>query len=186
MLRYFPCPGATFFLRLGYIPKDAQNPNQTQGSALRRTFMPLRERLQHSLFSRVLFGKALFRKAALATAALGGLFLFAGVPSAMADNCQRRIARAEHELGEAIEDHGYNSRQANYWRYERHEAYEACQRERNYYRDEGRRYYRDQDGNYYYRDERGNYYRYDGDRDRYYRDSNRDRHNRRERDWDDD
>ena len=113
-------------------------------------------------------GKSLFAKAPLVTAVLGGFVLFAGAPSAKADNCQHRIARAEHELGEAIEDHGYNSRQADRWRHERHEAYEAC----GYYRDRGG----------YYRDERGNYYyRYDGDRDRY-RDYDRDR--RRYRDWD--
>ena len=113
-------------------------------------------------------GKSLFGKAPLVTAVLGGFVLFAGVPSAKADNCQHRIARAEHELGEAIEDHGYNSRQADRWRHERHEAYEACG------------YYRGRDG--YYRDERGNYYyRYDGDRDRY-RDYDRDR--RRYHDWD--
>jgi hypothetical protein len=153
--------------------------------------MLLREHLHHSLFSRAVFGKvpfgkALFGKAALATAALGGIFLFAGVPSAKADNCSQRVARAEHELGEAIEDHGYNSREANYWRYQRHEALEACQRERDNYRYQNGSYYRDRNGNYYYRDERGNYYRYDPDRDRYYRDSNRERYNRRERDWDDD
>ena len=120
--------------------------------------------------------KALFGKAAFAAAALGGFFLFAGAPSAKADSCQRRIAHAEHELGEAIEDHGYYSRQADHWRHERHEAYEACGR----YRDDARyqqRFYRDRDG--YYRDERGNYYRYDVDRDRYYRDPEHYR-----RDWD--
>jgi hypothetical protein len=121
--------------------------------------------------------KSLFSKAALATAALGGIFLFAGVPGAKADNCQRRIAHAEHELGEAIEDHGYYSRQADHWRHERHEAYEACGHDRDDYRYQ-RYYYRDRDG--YYRDERGNYYRYDADHDRYYRD---DRY-RRDRDWD--
>ena len=125
--------------------------------------------------------KSLFGKAALAAAALGGFFLFAGAPSAKADSCQRRIAHAEHELGEAIEDHGYYSRQADRWRHERHEAYEACG---GRYRDDGRyqqRFYRDRDG--FYRDERGNYYRYDADRDRYYRDPD---HYRRDRDWDHD
>lgn len=111
--------------------------------------------------------KLLFGKAALAAAALGGFFLFAA-PSAKADSCQRRIAHAEHELGEAIEDHGYYSRQADHWRHERHEAYEACGRYRDDYRYQ-QRFYRDRDG--YYRDERGNYYRYDADRDR-------------DRDWD--
>jgi hypothetical protein len=112
-------------------------------------------------------------RAALAAAALSGFALFAGVPSAKADNCQRRIQHAEHELGEAIEDHGYYSREADRWRHERHEAYEAC---------EERGYYRNQNG--YYRDERGNYlyFRYDSNRDRDYRDYDRDR--RRKRDWD--
>jgi len=115
----------------------------------------------------------MFGRAALATAALSGFALFAGAPSAKADNCQRRIQHAEHELGEAIEDHGYYSRQADRWRHERHEAYEAC---------EERGYYRDRNG--YYRDERGNYlyFRYDSNRDRDYRDKDRDR--RRNRDWD--
>ena len=132
------------------------------------------------------FVRAMFGKAALATAALSGFVLFAGVPSAKADNCQRRIAHAEHELGEAIEDHGYHSRQADRWRHERHEAYEACE-EREHYRNENgysnqNGYYRDRNG--YYRDERGNYlyFRYDNNRDRDYRDYDRDR--RRNRDWD--
>jgi hypothetical protein len=116
------------------------------------------------------FMRAMFGKAALAAAALGGFFLFAGVPSAKADDCQRRIAKTEHELGEAIEDHGYYSRQANRWRHERAEAYERCYGGSR----DGRDYYRD--GNGYYRDERGNYYRYDRDDDRYY--------DRRSRDWD--
>jgi hypothetical protein len=131
--------------------------------------------LRKSPFVRAPLLRAVFGKAALATAALSGFVLFAGVPSAKADNCQRRIQHAEHELREAIEDHGYYSRQADRWRNKRHEAYEACERERGYYRD--------RDG--YYRDERGNYFyfRYNGDRDRdYRRDYDRDRP--RYRDWD--
>jgi hypothetical protein len=134
--------------------------------------MQLHRHLRKSPFVNAPFLRGMFGKAALATAALSGFVFFAGVPSAKADSCQHRIARAEHELGEAIEDHGYYSRQADRWRHERHEAYEACERGRGYYRD----------GNGYYRDERGNYYyRYDSDRDRY-RDYDRDR--RRYRDWD--
>ena len=135
----------------------------------------------HTYLRKSPFGKAsfspMFGKVAFATAALSGFLFFAGPPGAKAagrDDCQRRIAKTEHELGEAIEDHGYNSRQANHWREERREAYERCY---------GNGYYRDQNG--YYRDERGNYYyRYDSDRDRRYRDYDRDR--RRHRDWDDD
>lgn len=96
--------------------------------------------------------KSLFSTAALASAALGGFLFFAGAPQAQAaapDNCERRIAHANHELREAIEDHGYYSRQANHWRHERREAYERC-------RDGYSREYRD-------RDDRG----YDRDRDRY-------------------
>jgi hypothetical protein len=135
----------------------------------------------HTFLRKASFGKAgfsVFGKTALATAALGGLLFFAGPPGAQAasrDDCQRRIAKTEHELGEAIEDHGYNSRQANHWRHERREAYERCYGSNGYSRDD----------NGYYRDERGNYYyRYDSDRDRRYRDYDRDR--RRHRDWDDD
>ncbi len=135
----------------------------------------------HTFLRKASFGKAqfsVFSKTALATAALGGLLFFAGPPGAEAagrDDCQRRIAKTEHELGEAIEDHGYNSRQANHWRHERREAYERCYGSNGYSRDD----------NGYYRDERGNYYyRYDSDRDRRYRDYDRER--RRHRDWDDD
>ena len=142
-------------------------------------------------FTSPMFGKVSFGKVAFATAALSGLLFFAGPPGAKAagrDDCQRRIAKTEHELGEAIEDHGYNSRQANHWREERREAYDRCygngysRGDNGYYREENG-YYRDQNG--YHRDERGNYYyRKDSDRDRRYRDYDRDR--RRERDRDDD
>lgn len=94
--------------------------------------------------------KSLFGKAALATAALGGLLFFAGAPGAQAadrDDCQRRIAKTERRLNDAIEDHGFYSRQANKWRHERHEAVERCygrgyrnnwDRDRDYYRDRDR------------------------------------------------
>jgi hypothetical protein len=136
----------------------------------------------HTDLRKASFGKTMFGKAALVTAALSGFILFTGVPSARADSCQRRIQHAEHELGEAIEDHGYNSRQADRWRHERHEAYEACE-ERGAYRNQNG-YYRDRNG--YYRDERGNYlyFRYDDNRDRHNHDYDRDR--RRSRDWDED
>jgi hypothetical protein len=139
----------------------------------------------HTFLRKSPFGSPMFGKVAFATAALTGLLFFAGPPGAQAagrDDCQRRIAKTEHELGEAIEDHGYNSRQANHWREERREAYDRCYGSNGYHRDQNG-YSRDENG--YYRDERGNYYyRYDSDRDRRYRDYDRDR--RRERDRDDD
>jgi hypothetical protein len=75
------------------------------------------------------FVRAMFGKAALAAMALGGLLFFAGAPGAQAadrNDCQRRIAKIDRKLNDAIEDHGYYSRQANHWRHERREAYERC------------------------------------------------------------
>jgi len=129
--------------------------------------------LQHrDLFSSV------FPKVALATAALGSFLFFAGAPSAQAaqpDSCQRRIARMDWRIHEAIEDNGYYSQQANYWRQERREAYDRCYGDQYQSRYE-RRYYRDRDGN-------DREYYGDGARDRTYRDHDRDR-NYRERDRD--
>lgn len=71
-----------------------------------------------------------FGKRVLAATALAAVFLFVGVPRASADDddCQRRTARADHKLHEAIEHHGYNSAQANHWRQELHEVRESCWR----------------------------------------------------------
>ena len=93
--------------------------------------------------------KSLFGKAALATATLGGLLFFTGAPGAQAadrDDCQRRIAKIDRKLNDAIEDHGYYSKQAEHWRHERREAYERC-----YGREYRYRYY-DRDDHRYDRD----------------------------------
>lgn len=52
------------------------------------------------------------------------------------DRCQRRVQHAEHELHEAIEHHGRNSRQANHERRELHAARERCWRESHRWWDE--------------------------------------------------
>jgi len=52
------------------------------------------------------------------------------------DHCQRRVAHREHELHEAIEHHGRNSRQADHERRELHEARERCWREQHRWWDE--------------------------------------------------
>lgn len=69
-----------------------------------------------------------FGKTMLGAAALCGLLLLAGAPRATADgdDCQRRIARADHRLHEAAEHHGWNSRQADRARHELHEVRENC------------------------------------------------------------
>src|SRR5260370_38680460 len=79
-------------------------------------------------------GKKFFGKSMLAAAAFVGLLAFAGTPSARADEyarCQRRMARADHRLHEAVEHHGWGSRQADQARRELHEAGERCWNERH-------------------------------------------------------
>ena len=93
--------------------------------------------------------KIFLGRAMLAAVAFVGVLAFAGAPRASAesyDACQRRIARADHRLHEAVEHHGWNSRQADRARHDLHEARERCWRERHRWWDEdGRRYYRDRD-----------------------------------------
>jgi hypothetical protein len=60
-------------------------------------------------------------------AALAGFLLFTGAPRVRAnEECEHRTARADHHLHEAIEHHGWNSRQAEHARHELHEAREYC------------------------------------------------------------
>jgi hypothetical protein len=66
----------------------------------------------------------------LTLAMLTATLLFAAPRAAADDPCYRRTVHAEHKLHEAIERHGYYSRQANHWREELHEARERCWRER--------------------------------------------------------
>ena len=88
----------------------------------------MRHRLNHSLFG----------KTALAAVALLGFLMFTGAPLLRADrdNCQRRVARADHRLHEAIEHHGYRSEQAERRRHELHEARERCWSARHRWWDE--------------------------------------------------
>ena len=87
------------------------------------------------------------RKSLLAMAALAAFLLCAAMPRLQAeDQCQRRVAHAEHELHEAIEKHGHHSRQANHERRELHEARERCWGERHQWWDEHEhRWHKDRD-----------------------------------------
>ena len=68
-----------------------------------------------------------FRRVAVAGATLAGLIMFAGAPTLRADDdCQRRVAKADHNLHEAIEHHGYQSEEAAKWRHILHEERERC------------------------------------------------------------
>ena len=91
---------------------------------------------------------SVFVKTALAAAALAGFLMFSAVPLVRADrdDCQRRVARADHRLHQAIRHHGYQSRQAEIRRHELREAREACWNARHRWWDEhGRRWHTDRD-----------------------------------------
>lgn len=89
-------------------------------------------------------------KTLLVSAAFLGMLAFAGAPRASAEDydSQRRIAYADHKLHEAVEHHGWDSRQADHARHELHVARERCWNERHRWWDEdGHRWhsYRDWD-----------------------------------------
>ena len=74
-------------------------------------------------------GNRFLGKAMLATALFAGMLAFTGTPSALADDdhgCQRRIAKAHHRLHEAVEHHGWESKQADRARHQLREAREHC------------------------------------------------------------
>lgn len=78
---------------------------------------------------------------------LAGGMLFFTLPRMHAETqeqCQRRVAHAEHELHEAIEHHGRNSRKAEHERRELHEARERCWREHHQWWDEHEHRWRQQ------------------------------------------
>lgn len=67
--------------------------------------------------------KSTLGKAALAAAMLGGLLCFAGAPHAQADERDRIIRYDNQRLHEAEIHRGFYSPRANYWRFERREAF---------------------------------------------------------------
>jgi hypothetical protein len=84
-----------------------------------------------------------FERWKMGLATLSGLLIFvatlftaSGAYAESREQCQRRIAHADHELHEAIEHHGVNSRQAERKRHDLHEARERCWRENHAWWDE--------------------------------------------------
>jgi hypothetical protein len=69
-----------------------------------------------------------FWKLLLTGLALTAVLLFTGAPRVRADEseCQHRLAKADHRLHEAVEHHGWDSKQAEHARHELHEAREHC------------------------------------------------------------
>lgn len=83
----------------------------------------------------------------LSASLIGGLALFTVVPRVHAESeeqCQRRIAHADHELHEAVERHGRRSPEAEHRRRELHEARERCWREHHRWWDEDARRWREE------------------------------------------
>ena len=78
--------------------------------------------MQKKIQSRI-FGAA---KLTLAGGTLAGFLLFTGAPGLRADDCQRRISKADHKLHEAVEHHGAHSRQADHARDQIREGREHC------------------------------------------------------------
>ena len=78
-----------------------------------------------------------------------GAFLFAfGTPALRADDddCQKRIARADHRLHEAVEHHGWDSPEAAKYRSELHEAREYCwQHSHRWWSEDDHRWHTDRD-----------------------------------------
>jgi len=96
-----------------------------------------------------LLGKIRFlRNTALATATLGAFLLSTGAPHAVADadDCQRRVVRADHRLHEAAEHHGWNSPQATHARQELRQARERCwNRFHRWWSEDDRRWHTERD-----------------------------------------
>ena len=74
------------------------------------------------------------RRALLATGLMTALAVVGIAVARPSDDCQRRVAKADHNLHEAIEHHGWRSPQADHWRHELAEA-------RNYCWDRGHRWW---------------------------------------------
>jgi len=84
--------------------------------------------------------KKLLGRSFLAAAAFVGLLAFAAAPRASAadydGHCQRRVFKADRKLHEAVERHGWDSRQADHARHELREARERCWNENHRWWDE--------------------------------------------------
>jgi len=93
--------------------------------------------------------KSIFGKAILAAAVFVSMLAFTGAPPALADDdrgCHRRVLKADHKLHEAVEHHGWDSRQADRARRDLREARERCWNERHRWWDEdGHRWHSDRD-----------------------------------------
>jgi hypothetical protein len=104
--------------------------------------------MRHRSFFRNVFGNSTGKWNTLigTTALAAGFVLFAGAPGAKADSCRDRLVHADHKLHEAVEHHGYQSKQADNARHELHEAREYCwSHEHKWWDVDGNRWHTDRD-----------------------------------------
>jgi hypothetical protein len=85
-------------------------------------------------------------RATLAAMAFGGLMFLGATPRANADDCQKRIRRADHELHKAARRYGWDSPQAAHERHELMEARARCwERNHRWWDEDGRRWRSERD-----------------------------------------
>ena len=93
----------------------------------------------------------LWIRTALATAALAGTLALISAPAVRADNqrdCQRRIARADRRVHQAVQRYGWQSRQADNARYQLRQEREYCwSHVHRWWDEDGRRWRTDRDWN---------------------------------------
>ena len=77
--------------------------------------MSVRSHLSSNLISRTILTAFFFAAA-----------IFVAAPKAAADDCQKRIAKADHRVHEAVEHHGWQSPEADHARRELAEARTYC------------------------------------------------------------
>ena len=93
-----------------------------------------------SNLSRKFSGKLWIAPVALAA------FFFVAPHQTKADECQERVAKADHRLHEAIEHRGYDSREADGARHELREERERCWKsDRRWWDEDNRSWHKDRD-----------------------------------------
>lgn len=85
---------------------------------------------------------------ALPRIALAGALLVATTAVVRADDCQKRTAKADHNLHEAISKHGPQSPEAEHWRQELAAARSYCwEHDHRWWDEDGKRWHTEQDWN---------------------------------------
>jgi hypothetical protein len=86
-----------------------------------------------------------YGKLMVTLASLAGFLLFTGARVNADDSeCQHRTEKADHRLHEAVEHHGWDSKQAEHARHELREAREYCWNQRHRWYDADRHEWREE------------------------------------------